>query len=358
MLIRPMTGLNIFSGEYPMTMKYVLTLFAVCALVRPALAADTPVATVTAAKGVVLLHQTGRSAPSALAKGDKLFAGDEITTEHNGSVTASFDKGATVALGHGGQMMIAAPGGAASVTIPRGAFAATGAAPAIDFGCGSLTLKQGRAASAERAGACAVYLHEGTATVKNPAGLTVLTAGQGTTIKGKGAAETPATWTEEQVSWMRPLLPADTVPSLKIAPPAPAAAAPAAVEAAPATPVESAPLPDVSAAPVSPVEAAPQGAVVTPAPVEPLVETPAAPEQAVAPVEPLPAAPAPVEPAPVESVPAPIADPAPTLPVPAEMPAQDVTAPAPVPATEEMPLPVEDELAAPPDALAPMPGPQ
>ncbi|MBU0801087.1 MAG: hypothetical protein KKA05_08795, partial [Alphaproteobacteria bacterium] len=155
----------------------LLAVLAVFVLAQPAMAADTPAGDVTAVKGNVVLHQSGRSVPSGVAKGDKLFAGDEISTESKSSVTVTFANGGTVGIGPKGVMTINATPQQVGVKINNAGFAATGESPAIETACGTVTVKTGNLVQAEKEGACFAYVTEGTAMIKNNAGLTVLTAG-------------------------------------------------------------------------------------------------------------------------------------------------------------------------------------
>lgn len=236
-----------------------------------ALAADAPppgsaAAIVKTLKGNVVWQQTGQPVPRGLSQGDQVFNGDEVSTESKSHVTLSFGNDAAVILGEKGVLSVT---GATRVKIANAPFVLTGKAPQIESDCGLVTLQTGRLAQAEKDGACAFYLHEGTATIKNTAGLTVLTAGQGTLIQGQGAASTPATWTEADVKSLRAGLPQGAVPSLVVAPPQPkkpveqAPAAQAPVEQAPVTP---APAEQMPAAP-TPAEQTSESPVETSAPI-------------------------------------------------------------------------------------------
>lgn len=204
-------------------MKHALYIVLACVLVfagtMPLRAAEKPAATVSAVKGAVVVHQTGRSAPTALRNGDSLFAGDEVETAANAAVNVTFADGSRVLMGAGGAMTLTEArfeGGRLTknhFSVLRAAFEYHGGDKRardvrVRMDCGTITARGTHFLHAMKDGACWVYVQDGAVDIASDGGRMSLAAGEGTRIGGaKAAPENAARWGDAELSWMVAALP-------------------------------------------------------------------------------------------------------------------------------------------------------
>jgi hypothetical protein len=273
-------------------MKILTTVLALLLLAGPAYAADTAAGKVTYTKGDVSLYQTGRSAPTPLAKGDPVFAGDEIETGKSSAITVTFADDSVLSMGQNGKIIIdqyqfdGKTPKKVRLSALRAAFEWLGGAKevkdteiTIDFG--AIGIRGTHIIRGMKDGQCTVYVQDGQVVVKNDGGKVELAAGQGTTINGKTSKPADAaSMNAEQIAWIRAELPAPVTPweAINAAAPVPQEPVPTArqPETAPA-PIEVPPVRSPEIPPAIPAPEAP-APVVTPEPI-PMPTPVPAPEQ-------------------------------------------------------------------------------
>lgn len=262
-------------------MKILTTMLALLLLAGPAYAADIAAGKVTYTKGTVSLFQTGRSAPTPLAKGDPVFAGDEIETGKNSAITLTFADDSVMSMGSNGKIIVdqyqfdGNKPKKVRLSALHAAFEWLGGAKEakdteIRIDMGSIGIRGTHIIRGMKDGQCTVYVQDGLIVVKNDGGRVELAAGQGTTISGKTTKPADAApMTAEQIAWIRAELPAPVTPweAINAAAPAPQEQAPVEPQPAPA-PLEVPPItaPTPEPAPVAPAPEAP-APVVTPEPI-------------------------------------------------------------------------------------------
>jgi hypothetical protein len=167
--------------------------------------------------GKVDLIKANTSNPTLVELNGALTEGDSIVTGPQSHATVTFKNAGDIIISQNSAVSIASIANT-NVLVKSPLWAAYGYINKIETSLASFALKGGRLIVGEKDKGVDVYLYEGVAVVNTAQGTVVLTAGQGVTIDEQGFVSAAATWTEDQVKWMRVGLPKDTLPSLTVVP--------------------------------------------------------------------------------------------------------------------------------------------